>query len=470
MATVIASGIMIKLSVYQRITLLSVAIVIAIIIVFGTGSLLFVGTKLTEELTNRLHSEAVDISRSLSFLDGNIIITEQIEWEEEHHTQDEGLPIYIIIINPDLQEVRRSSNCVDKSIEVDNLPFFSSRDGTATIPLEGKDWRFVTSPMNYHGESYGWIIVGMSFERINYIQAVMLKIYLVGLPFMIVLALMGSAVLARRALAPIHLISKKARAIQAVNLNERLPEPTTKDEIAHLSQTLNGMLDRIQKSIVTIQGFSANASHELKTPLAVINSRIEQLTLNATGVDQSVITDIADENKRMSRIIDNLAILAKADSDTIKLEKNRVWMNDVVYEELARFNKIARGKNIVFNTSDLQSIEITGDEYWLRIMISNLIDNALKFAPPESGIDIGIIKNGRNEIEMWVADEGSGVDEADLENLGKRFFRSKANPAVPGSGLGLSIVQWVADAHHWKLEFLNRDKGGLKALLTIPVA
>ena len=461
---------MIKLSVYQRITLLSVAIVIAIIIVFGTGSLLFVGTKLTEELTNRLHSEAVDISRSLSFLDGNIIITEQIEWEEEHHTQDEGLPIYIIIINPDLQEVRRSSNCVDKSIEVDNLPFFSSRDGTATIPLEGKDWRFVTSPMNYHGESYGWIIVGMSFERINYIQAVMLKIYLVGLPFMIVLALMGSAVLARRALAPIHLISKKARAIQAVNLNERLPEPTTKDEIAHLSQTLNGMLDRIQRSVETIRVFSADASHELKTPLAIINSRIEQLKSQASGVSRSAISDIGSEIKRMSRIIDNLAILTKADSDTLKLEKNRVWMNDVVYEELARFNKIARGKNIVFNTNNLQSIEITGDEYWLRIMISNLIDNALKFTPPGSGIDVGIIKNGWNKVEMWVADEGSGVDNVDLENLTKRFFRGKAGQTVPGSGLGLSIVQWVADAHHWKLEFLNREKGGLKALLTIPIA
>jgi len=461
---------MIKISVYQRITLLSVAIVITIILIFGTGSLLFVGTKLTEELTNRLHSEAVDISRSLSFLDGNIMITEQIEWEEEHHKEDEGLPIYIIIVDPDLHEFRRSSNCIDKPIEVASLPFFRFSDGSATIPLEGKNWRFVTSPMNFHGESYGWIIVGMSFERINHIQAVMLRIYLVGLPFMIVLALLGSAVLARRALAPIHLISKKARAIQAVNLNERLPEPTTKDEIAHLSQTLNGMLDRIQKSIVTIRGFSANASHELKTPLSVINSRIEQLKLNISDVDQEVISDIGGEIKRMSRIIDNLSTLAKADSDTIKLEKNRVWMNDVVYEELSRFNKIARGKNIVFNTSNLQSIEITGDEYWLRIMLSNLIDNALKFVPPESTIDVGIIKNGRDEVEMWVADEGPGVADADLENLSKRFFRSKSSPTVPGSGLGLSIVQWVANAHHWKLEFLNREKGGLKALLTIPRA
>jgi len=461
---------MIKLSVYQRITLLSVSIVITIIFIFSTGSLLFVGTKLTEELTNRLHSETVDISRSLSFLDGNIMITEQIEWEEEHHKEDQGLPIYIIIVNPDLHELRRSSNCIDKSIEVASLPFHRFSDGVVTIPLERKNWRFVTSPMNYHGESYGWIIVGMSFERNNYIQAVMLRIYLVGLPFMIVLALLGSAVLARRALAPIHLISKKVRAIQAVNLNERLPEPSTKDEIAHLSQTLNGMLDRIQKSVVTIRGFSANASHELKTPLAVINSRIEQLKLSISDIDQEVIADIGGEIKRMSRIIDNLSTLAKADSDTIKLEKNRVWMNDVVYEELARFNKIARGKNIVFNTGDLQSIEITGDEYWLRIMLSNLIDNALKFAPPESAIDVGIVKNGSGEVEMWVADDGSGVNDADLENLSKRFFRSKSSPAVQGSGLGLSIVQWVADAHRWKLEFLNREKGGLKALLTIPRA
>ncbi len=457
-----------KFTVSQKIVFWSIGIVILLFVVYSAGSVILVRNKLTHELTDRLEKEAVDISRSLSFLDGRVSITQEIEWEESHHTSDEGTPIYIVIVNPNKVELHRSENCYAKNIPVLLFNYDLNRSMSSIMAIADKKWSFVTSPVNFEDDNYGWIIVGMSFDRINHIMAVMLRTYMTGLPIMILLAVIGSMILARGVIKPIKKMSTNARRIQAKYIHRRLPEPESRDEIRHLAQTLNRMLDRLENSINAITQFSANASHELKTPLAIINSRIEQLTDTVSSGNELAQREIKDEIRRMSQIIDDLAFLSRADSQHLAISSEEVWLNDVIYEELPRFKKMAVEKNIRVTNEELPAVMISGNEHWLRILAANLLENAIKYSPSDTVVSLGLDKDKSGSIDFWVADEGPGVPADELDLLTQRFYRSSNSHQKQGSGLGLSIAEWVAHAHGGELLFENKVPQGLCVTLQLP--
>jgi len=159
--------------------------------------------------------------------------------------------------------------------------------------------------------------------------------------------------------------------------------------------------------------------------------------------------------------------LAKADTERIRLDKKEIWLNDILFSEIERLLPVAKESNINLNVGHTISTSIKGDEYWIRIALSNIIDNAIKYSPSHSTVTCSMESNDSHS-SLIVTDEGPGVPENVIPDLTKRFYRSKDVSTIPGSGLGLSIVEWVIKQHNGSLFFRNGDPTGFTVQVRLP--
>jgi len=176
---------------------------------------------------------------------------------------------------------------------------------------------------------------------------------------------------------------------------------------------------------------------------------------------------IKNEIDRMSKIIDDLGIISRADHPGISLKNDPIWLNDVIYDEIDRFKQKAENKKVLLDCSELPSTTILGDENWIRILLSNLLDNAVRYTGSNTTVKI-VLDQKDGKFLFSVADKGPGVNQEELKYLTKRFFRSPSVKHLSGSGLGLSIAQWVAENHGGTLSFKNSVNGGLVATWEFP--
>ncbi|NHZ85559.1 MAG: GHKL domain-containing protein [Planctomycetia bacterium] len=171
----------------------------------------------------------------------------------------------------------------------------------------------------------------------------------------------------------------------------------------------------------------------------------------------------------MAKIIDSLLTLMKIDSKQSKIKKQTVWLNDLLFEEIARYRSKINQKNIQIDSIQIQSISMMGDPYWLSVLFANLIDNAIKYTKTNTAIAMHLSKSSSNTILFWIADEGPGVKENELKLLTKRFYRQQPKSDISGSGLGLSIVKWVVTSHNGEMVIENIKNSGLKVLIEFPI-
>lgn len=174
------------------------------------------------------------------------------------------------------------------------------------------------------------------------------------------------------------------------------------------------------------------------------------------------------ELNRIAKLIDDLSTLAKADAKQITLNKETVWLNDIIHDEVERYRKTASKKRIQIIPEDLLSVSVQADGHWLKVLTSNLLDNAIKFSPENSLITIKLLDNDPHYFKMLFIDEGPGIQEQEFENITRRFFRVDPTNNEIGSGLGLSIVEWVTHAHGGQLNFINNLDKGLTVSVTLP--
>jgi len=294
-----------------------------------------------------------------------------------------------------------------------------------------------------------------------------LVILLIG----VVASVLFSRLLARIALEPILRIQDSAQRISANNLSERIPESETVEELARLSRLLNAMFDRLKASFDQVQRFTADASHELKTPLSLIRLQAERLiSENSRGAD---VVQVAEEQlaqiEKLNRMIEDLLLLAKADCGILKLNvearSSSVFMNDFI--EDAQTLGEEQGVKVVLK-SDFEG-RVCFDPVWMRHVLLNLFSNSLKVS--ESGGKV--LFDSRREGECWVVscmDEGPGMPEEQLNQVFNRFVRFDRERSYPGTGLGLSICLSIVKAHGGQIQAFNRtERRGLVVTLRIPL-
>ncbi len=286
--------------------------------------------------------------------------------------------------------------------------------------------------------------------------------FLLSIPATLGIAAILSYTLASQATKPIGDIIKKAKAITAQRIDQRLPVPRVKDEIHELATTLNGMMDRLQRAFVSQEAFVADASHQLKTPLAILRGELDMaMREGRTEADvREFMESASQEIGYLTRMVEQLLIIARLESNhSGGIEFHPTRLDEVAIDVISRMEKHAsiKAKNIKltfrFEGDEHADYSISADFDLVRTLIESLIDNALKYTRPNTTVAVEI-RDRADSIEFRVNDQGEGMTEEEKERIFGRFWRSPKVEISPvkGSGLGLSIVRKIADVHSARID------------------
>jgi heavy metal sensor kinase len=275
-------------------------------------------------------------------------------------------------------------------------------------------------------------------------------VLVLGLPLVVLLAAGGGYVLARRALAPIDRLASNTRRITAARLHERLSVPNPDDEIGRLAAAINETLAGLEGSFTQLRRFTADASHELRTPLAVIRG-IGEVGLGAPRTSeeyQEVVGSMLEEVDRLASLVDTLLRLSHADTGSLALAPAAVDLHEVAREMVASLGILADDRHQRIAVVGTAPVMATVDRVVLREALINVLDNAIKYGPPRSSIEVRIAAVDGRAI-MTIRDEGPGIPPEHRERIFDRFFRvdDARSRAAGGSGLGLAIAKWAVEVN-----------------------
>jgi two-component system, OmpR family, heavy metal sensor histidine kinase CusS len=294
-----------------------------------------------------------------------------------------------------------------------------------------------------------------------------------AIPFALIVAAAGGYWLSRRALAPVDRITQTARLITADSLSRRLEVTPTGDELERLSQTLNEMIARLENAFHRITRFTADASHELRTPLAVMRTTAEVALRapQASGERHEALEQIVAEIERMSHLVENLLLIAKADSGAAELKKRRVDIVEAIREACSEASVLARVKGLRFETELPETaLWVDGDRDALRRLFLILLDNAVKYTPAGGSLAVVVSTQG-GRVLGTVRDSGCGIAAEDLPHVFARFYRADRarSRADGGVGLGLAIGRWIAEVHGGRLSVESKPQHGSSFHVELPV-
>ena len=319
------------------------------------------------------------------------------------------------------------------------------------------------------------------------------------IPITLVIASAGGYFLARKSLAPVVAMSEKAALIGAQNLHERLPVLNPNDELGYLANTFNGLLERLDRYFEQQRRFMADASHELRSPVAIIRGEAE-VALSQPRQPEEYRESLAialDEARRLSQIVDDLFTLARADAGEYPLRPRDFYLEELAADCVRAARTMAAARGIMLSYEPDGEMPIHADEALLRRLVMNLLDNAIKFTPEGGKISVAC-RRAVAEYSLTVRDSGPGIPAEAREKIFERFFRldparspaarGSSNPAdsggadsgapkttpesagggTAGAGLGLAIARWIAEAHQGRLTLVQSDASGSTFTAILP--
>jgi heavy metal sensor kinase len=291
-----------------------------------------------------------------------------------------------------------------------------------------------------------------------------------GLPGALAASALGGFLIASRALRPIDRMTRAARAIEAGDPTARLEVPAIEDEVGRLGRTLNDMLERLQAGIDEQRRFAADASHELRTPLSIMRAEID-VALRSSKTPKAarpILESTREELIRMGRIAEDLLVLARMDEGGVALVRAPVPVLPLALEVATRFQVAADAKRIHLSTRGAE-VSVWGDRDRLAHLLSNLIDNAIKYTPEEGSVQVSVsaLDGG---ARLVVSDSGPGIPPESLPRIFDRFYRvDKARSRAPGgAGLGLSIARWTAESHGGSIAVESEPGRGARFSVSLP--
>jgi signal transduction histidine kinase len=286
---------------------------------------------------------------------------------------------------------------------------------------------------------------------------------LVAIPLLLLAGAFGGLYVAGRALAPVRAMIDKASQLSASRLAERLPVPEVHDEMRGLAVAFNEVLSRLQLAFESQERFVADASHQLKTPLAVLRGELDVLRSRDRSPHEihEFIASASQEIDYLVRLVEDLLILARVDAGKGSLMLTPVRVDEIAVESVARLERPASAKGIAIRV-DLHGtgFEAQGDPDLLRSLVHNLVENAIKFSPARTTIELRVVDEGER-VAIEVRDQGPGIPGEKLAAVFERFHRAESSDAgrVPGAGLGLAIARRIAEVHGGAVEAANRADG-----------
>jgi two-component system OmpR family sensor kinase len=323
------------------------------------------------------------------------------------------------------------------------------------------------------------LVISDSFEPVTDELGDIREMLYVIVPGALLISGMGGWFLARRSLSSVVAMSERARRISAENLEQRLPVANPRDELGRLASTFNELLARLNESFSHQRRFMADASHELRTPLSVMRTATD-VTLEREGRSEAEYRDalkiIDEQSRRLSRIVEDMFTLARADVGRQGLRPCDFYLDELVMEAARAAGVLASRKEVEVVVNPAPETPFHGDEGLLRQMLLNLLDNAVKHTQAGGSVHLGLARS--NELlTITVSDTGMGIPDEAQPHIFERFYRvdkarSRAEAAHAGSsgaGLGLSISRWIAEAHGGGLELRRSGADGSTFVASLPL-
>ena len=293
-----------------------------------------------------------------------------------------------------------------------------------------------------------------------------------GLPA-VLLGLLGGWWLMRRALAPVADLTEAVEKIHERNLSEKLPRSGNGDELDRLTDVFNAMTARLDGSFQHIREFTLHASHELKTPLTILRGELETSLRDehSSVAQKEKLASQIDEIERLTKIVDGLTLLTKADAGQVALKCEPVRLDELVRESFADAKILAQPQWIEVRLERCDELIVSGDRHRLRQLLLNLTDNAVKYNRPGGKVNFTLLAEG-TFAGLYISNTGAGLEPALQARVFERFFRGDAsrNNAIEGCGLGLSIAQWIVTAHGGKIYFTSKPGELTTVTVRLPLA
>lgn len=349
-------------------------------------------------------------------------------------------------------------------------------EGTIRLAPDGPRLRYIVLPLGPDVPQGGAVLVGVQPETAELGLEQTFSSFLLILPFGVLAAYAIGSLIARRALAPVDQITNEVREItDGRSLHRRLPTSMVKDELGRLADTLNQMMERLERSFAALRRFTADASHELKTPLTVLRAGVERAltTSNLPPEALSVLEETMEEINRMTELVDALLTLARADEGLVRLHQEPVDLRALILETEETGELLAEPAGIAVTVeTPVDPVIVAVDGSRIRQLVMNLLTNAVKYTPSGGRVRLWLEReDGR--VRFGVSDTGIGIAAGDLPHIFDRFWRADSARTRTGErtgvGLGLAICKWIAEAHGGTIDVQSRPGRGTTFSVTLPL-
>ncbi|MEA2329635.1 MAG: hypothetical protein QOE68_4594 [Thermoanaerobaculia bacterium] len=409
------------------------------------------------QLASALEEEAAEGHGTLKLRSANELLS---------NFRDNDRPM--IILNGDGSDFAASATPITAAVDRAALRQRVARHSFGLSALHGPHkLRLILSPIRLGGSEYV-IAIAQSLDEQKELLADLQHAMVVTIPLALLIAAAGGYLLARKSLAPVAAMSAKARAISAASLGERVEVTNPADELGQLAVTLNALLERLEQSFDSQRRFMADASHELRTPVAILQGEID-VTLSRDDRDAREYRDSLEimrkSVQRLTRIVRDLFLLARGDAGQYPMRDERFYLDEVVAQTVQGFRTLAAERGIVLAEEHEPDLVMRGDEDLVQRLVGNLVENAIKHV--SSGGRVLVRSSAVDgELRIEVHDSGSGIAPELRERIFERFFGADGG----GAGLGLPIARWIAEAHGGRVWLDSSDSSGSLFVATLPGA
>ncbi len=440
-------------------------VLLLMLIVYASATYFAVRHEFFEQLEDQLHDDFESAEGFLSAGAGGRIAWTGERAHDPDEDEDRGSDVWAATG----ESIYRSG--ASAALPPVALPRATPAPQYESLVVNGRSWRTLTGTTLVGARSVV-LRVSRSEDKLRAQMTEILVVLVLGLPLVVGLAGVGGYVLARRALAPIDHLGMEARRITAERLHERLSIPNPDDEIGRLAAVINDTYARLETSFDQLRRFTADASHELRTPLAVVRG-IGEVSLKETRTAteyKDAIGSMLEEVDRLTRLVDTLLRLSYGDAGTVRLAPETLDVGELSRDVAASLGILAEERSQRLDVDVADHVFVEADRLVLREAISNVIDNAIKYSPRGSTVQVRATAVRGNAV-IEIADQGPGVAPEWRSRIFDRFFRVDEGRSrdAGGTGLGLAIAKWAVDVNGGRIEVTDNASGaGAVFRITLP--
>ncbi|MEP6689354.1 MAG: ATP-binding protein [Gemmatimonadales bacterium] len=457
--------------------------------ILGFGTLLYIERRQSSlrELDQRLGLEADLANRWLS--ESYNVLGRIVTTAGERPALDPGISAYLEAVRDYLVVTDTSGNVLalseaGRTLTAAALQRLAAPLTTLRLPKRAGTMRLDGLPGSVRylgvrvedaGPEVGGLVVATSTDQVGFGPSELLRSMLLIAPVILAAAALLGYWLAGTSLRPVQGIMDEVEDISdGTSLHRRLAVPLSGDEMARLALTVNGMLARLEQSFASLHRFTADASHELKTPLMVLRAGVERALVHP-GIPPEILQSLDDtlaQINEMTELVESLLTLARADEGSAPLAVEESDLRDLLGDVAETAGMLGEGVGITVTSSmPSQPVRLPVDRHRIREMLLNLVTNAIKYTPPGGAVDLSLADQD-GAVTFTVRDTGVGIAPGDLPHIFERFWR--ADPARsrtgerPGTGLGLAITKWIAEAHGGSITVQSRPGRGTVFIVRLP--